>query len=361
MPCCGSAFRVSSARVLAVIVNYNGGHYIEAALASLVAQTLPPDVLVIDNASTDGSVARLRARFPHVRIVETGENRGVVVANMVLEYRDYEYYYFFNPDAAGDAHMLEHLVAIMAAQPRLGILGATLVEYDDPSKVQSFTQFLDFEAFPDDRYEHASIEALPHSPWVDSGYACSAAALVDARAFREAGGLDEAFFMFTDETDLAWRLRLRGWLIGVAPGVRVRHVGGASAIAGTSADAYETSLFRIYLRERNSLRMCIKCYARPTLIAYLAVHIPMLMAEALVLKLLGKGAIAKTYLHALRDVWKERARLRQQRAVIQRTRTVSEREVLRRLYPGSGKLRKLLRVGMPRIKDFSRAPHSSGG
>lgn len=352
---------VSKAAVLTVIVNYNGGHYVEDAVASLLAQTLATDVLVVDNASSDGSVARLRARFPQIRVVETGENRGVVAANMALDFPEYEYYYLFNPDAFGDSDTLGALVAIMRNEPRLGILGATLVEYDEPAKVQSFTPYLDLLAFPVDRYEHANVAALPRADWVDSGYACSAAALVRARAFREADGLDESFFMFADETDLAWRLRLRGWLIGVAPGVRVRHVGGASALAGIAGGVYETSLFRIFLRERNTLRMCIKCYGRVTLAVYLVIHVPVLLAEALALTLLGRRAIAATYLRALREVWAERARLRSARALIQGSRTVGEREVWKRIYKGYGKLRMLLRVGMPRIKEFARAPQSPEG
>lgn len=347
---------VVAVRVLSVIVNYNGGRLVRDAVASLVGQKLPTDVLLVDNDSRDGSVEPIEREFPSVIVRRTGANLGAVAQNALLDFPGYEYYFIFNPDALAEPDALELLVALMDRDPRLAMLGATLVEYARPEQVQSFAKTIDPLAFPYDPLEEESVSKLPDRDLVDCFYTTSAAAIVRADAFRTLGGVDESFFMFTDETDLAWRMRLRGLRVAVTPRVLVRHVGGGSAPVGREGGAYRTSLRRIYLRERNCMAMCCKCYGLVALALYLPANLLSLAVEGGLLALLGRPEFLRTYAEAVRDLWKMRGRIISSRRAVQRTRRATDIAVLGAMYHGSAKLHALLRRGIPKLTDFASPP-----
>lgn len=338
-------------RVLAVIVNYNGGHWVEAAVESLLAQTVPVDVIVMDNQSTDGSAQCLRERFAQIAVRDSGGNVGVATANnAVLDYEGYEYYLLFNPDAKAEPMAVERLADLLDRNPEVGGLGATLVEYNKSSIIQHFQPRFDPLCFPHDAWEGAAVETLPGEEIVDTGYLCTAAAIFRSQAYRDVGGMDPDFFLFTDDTDLSWRMRLRGWKLAATPKVLVRHVGGATAEYGGKNGRYETSEMRLYLRERNCWYMAIKCYAWWMLAPYAVVNTFSMLVESAVLWLLGKRGLAPINLHALRDVARNLPMLLRKRAAVQRGRVVPESEVLRTIYWGIGKLVKLRRDGIPVLK-----------
>ena len=346
-------------RVLSLIVNYNGGHWVEAAVASLLAQSFPTDVLVVDNGSTDGSAFALRERFGSlVEIFVDSTNPGPAASyNRVLERLGYDYYFFLNPDANAPPDAVERLVDLLDRRPDLAVLGPAIVEHDLPDRVQEFAPILDPILFTVDRYVQTATADLPDRDYVHATYGCAAAVMCRASAYAEVGGNDGDFFMFVDEPDLCWRMRLRGWKIAVTPRVRVRHVGGLTAPVGFKNATYVTSVKRIYLRERNCLVMAIKCYAMPTLVAYCIFNALALALEASAMILVGKREIARGYFEALRDVWKTRATLATKRASVQKTRRVSEFEILRERTWEYGKLRALRARGLPSVVSFAaKAP-----
>ena len=345
------------ARVLSIIVNYNGGHWVVAAANSLLQQDCPTDVIVLDNDSSDDSVAALRSAFPQLTVIETGENLGSVRGyNWALRYPDYDYYVFFNPDALAEPSMVGDLVRIMSAHPKLAVLGPTIVEYDTPEIVQAFDPRNDFLLFPYDRWEGRTVAELPDVDVFDAGFACAAAVMCRASVFRELKGMEELFFMFVEEPDFCWRARLLDYEIGVTPRVRVRHYGGVAAAVGNKGGGhYITSLRRIYLRERNGLMMGIKCYALPSLLLYSALLGLSLMIEGTILMLLGRGAITKSYFEAVRDALKCLPALLRKRATIQRTRRIAEAGILSKAAPGYAKFTVLLKRGIPLIKEWQRS------
>lgn len=342
-------------RVLAITVNYNGGHWVVDAVASLKAQEYPTDVLVIDNASTDGSAGAIRSAHPDVEVVETGQNLGSVAGyNYALRYTGYSYIFLLNPDAYAEPSCVGKLVDLMEGRPNLAVLGPAIVEYDEPDRVQAFDPRIDFLMFPLDRWEGLGVNELPDVDFFSANYACAAAVIFRADVFARLGGMDERFFMFVEEPDYCWRARLIGYEIAVTPRVRVRHFGGVAATVGGKAGNYVTSLRRIYLRERNSLMMAIKCYALPTLVVYLFLLLATLSLESLALIVLGRAAIAREYWHAVRDATRQWKSLMESRRVIQKTRTVSEWTVLRTFAPGYAKLVALKQRRMPKIADWQR-------
>ena len=345
-----------ASRVLALSVNYNGGHWIVAAVKSLLEQTYVPDIVVVDNASTDGSAAELRRLFPQVQVIETGKNLGSVAGyNYALRYPEYEFLFLLNPDANAPPQAVETLLSIMQAHPSLAVLGPAIVEEHDPQTVQAFAPRNDFFGFPFDPYEGMPVSALPKDDLVPSGYPCAAAAMYRLDVFRALHGMDEKFFMFTEEPDYSWRARLRGYESAVTPRVRVRHVGGASAAVGTVGGVYTTSVRRIYLRERNSLVMSMKCFAGFSLAFYLPLQLLALAGEAAVLWATRHGDVAAAYFEAIRDAFKMLPQILADRSEIQTTRTLDEARILRSFTPGYAKLRMLLKRGMPNFVSWKRS------
>ena len=345
-------------RVLGVIVNYNGGDWVVGAVESLVRQAVPTDVLVVDNSSTDQSASKIIERFASdpVEVLLTGRNDGAAAGyNYALNYPDYDYYFFLNPDAYAPSEAVGTLVAAMDARPNLAVLGPAIVDYSDPDTIQEFAPRMDPILFPIDRYANHPVSELPQDPYTHAFYACAAAMMVRATAFKLVGGCDSDYFMFVDEADLSWRLRLQGYDTAVTSSVRVRHVGGAVAQVGMSGSVYRTSLRRIYLRERNCMITALKCFSLPTLVAYLFLNTLHLFLEGCALSMMGKGAVAKAYYQALRDVWNGRASTLKKRASIQRTRTVGEREILKSFDLRWGKLLALRERGVPQIVGFTKS------
>jgi GT2 family glycosyltransferase len=342
------------ARILSVIVNYNGGSLVRDAVASLVGQTLSTDVLLVDNDSHDGSTDAIEREFPDVIVRRTGANLGIVAENALCDFPQYEYYFIFNSDALAEPSAIETLVDLMDREPTLGMLGATLVDHDDPERIQSFAKSIDPLAFPYDPLEEQHVSALPDRDLVECFYVTGAAVLVRAELYRLLGGVDESFFMFTDETDLAWRMRLLGIRVAATPRVRIRHVGGGTAPVGRAEGQYRTSLKRIYLRERNCLAMCCKCYGKLSLPFYLTMNTLWLAAEGGLLAILGRPMFLKVYFEAVRDAWRMRRQISAGRARVQGTRRIGDLAILRSMYLGSAKAYALRRRGIPRLTEFSR-------
>lgn len=348
-------------RVLSLIVNYNGGVWVEAAVRSLLAQTLPTDILVIDNGSTDGSDVNLSERFGSlIELVADPTNPGPAASyNRVLERTGYDYYFFLNPDASAPVGAVAKLVELLDRRPDLAVLGPAIVEEHLPDQVQEFAPVLDPICFTVDPYVRTPVADLPDVDYVNATYGCAAAVMCRASAYAQVGGNDGDFFMFADEPDLCWRLRLRGWKVAVTPRVLVPHVGGLTAPVGFKGATYVTSVKRIYLRERNCLTMALKCYALPTLVAYLVLNSVSLTFEAIAMTVVGQKAIALGYFEAVRDVWKMRADIVYKRTVVQRTRTISDFTIMRERAWEYGKLRAFRARGVPSVVAFTSKPSTA--
>jgi len=345
--------------VAAVTVNYNAGEWILRSTGSLLAQTVLPQVLVVDNASTDGSIELVEDRFRdehRLSILRLPSNVGTSSAyNQLIRYRDADYYFILNPDAEAPPTTIESMIAIMESEPSLAILGATLLYFERPTVIQEFAPKLDPLLFPVDPYIGLEMSTLPDTAVVHSAYASAAACLIRADLFRSTGGFDEDFFMFGEEIDLSWRLHLQGWRTGVTPQVRVHHVGGLSAPVGMQAGRYHTSLQRIYLRELNCFASGIKCFNIFILPFYLICNILSLLVEGMVFALLGRANISKTYLRVILDTLRNLKRILAKRHAVQQSRLVPDHAILREIMvPKLGKLIMLRQVGIPRITGFTR-------
>ena len=220
-----------------VLVNYNDGRRLRACLASLAAH--PPaaehEILVIDNASIDGSLEDVRREFPAVRPIANPTNAGFSAANNrgVAESRG-RFLLFLNTDTLVPAGALDALLARFAADPALGAVGPALVhapgdyQVSFGNRVGFFAQiFQKFALNP----RHKRALRLRRTREREAGWLSAACLLCRREAFEKAGGFDERFFIYFEDIDLCARIRAAGWRLLFVPSVEVRHEGGATTTA----------------------------------------------------------------------------------------------------------------------------------
>ncbi|HVU79678.1 MAG TPA: glycosyltransferase family 2 protein [Gaiellaceae bacterium] len=213
-------------RATVVIPTYNGRAILTEALESLAAQTVEHDVVVVDNASTDGTAELLAERFPGVRVVRLQENLGFGRANnRGVETVETEIVVLLNNDVICEPEFLARVLEPFADE-QVGMVAGVLLQHDRPSLVDSAGIELDttlrsWDAFwnrPVDELENASDPVGP----------CGGAAAFRTAVYREAGGFDEAFFAYWEDVDLALRIRLAGHACRRAPHARALHKHGAT-------------------------------------------------------------------------------------------------------------------------------------
>jgi hypothetical protein len=221
--------------VTVVVVTWNAAGHVERCLASVDGY---PTTLV-DNGSTDGTVALVRERFPRVTVIEQ-ENRGMGGGNNTgMRASESPYWFLLNSDAWAVDGAIERLAAFADAHPEAGVVGPRLSNPDgslqrsvrgDPTTWRLATEYLflrklapgsqALNAFYGAGFAHDETRA------VESLF--GAALLVRAAAAVDVGLFDESFFMFSEETDWLFRFRKAGWKVFFTPEAEVVHLGGAS-------------------------------------------------------------------------------------------------------------------------------------
>lgn len=225
-------------RIDAVVVSYNSRETLRAAIEPLLA--LPGvAVTVVDNASTDGSLASI-ADLP-VRAIDAGTNGGFGFGcNLGTRAGDAPLVLFINPDARIAAEDLARLAAVLEAEPSVALVGPQLRE-EDGALIPSMRRYqrlgstwaqalflhrvLRRARWANEIVHDTDVYAAPASPEWLSG-ACM---LVRRTALEELGGFDEGFFLYCEDMDLCRRLRAAGHDIRYEPAAVARHEGGHSA------------------------------------------------------------------------------------------------------------------------------------
>lgn len=238
-----------------IIVSWNTADALAACLHSLKAA--PPsglvfETIVVDNASNDESVARLRAHHRDVRLIESGRNLGFAGGNNLgLQASRGRYGVLLNSDTVVAPGALETLVEFLESHPSAAACGPRLLRPDgssqpfafgaDPSPAyllrRGFKRLLLQEPLHD--WEASTTQTVD---WV------AGTCLVARRAaWEQIGLLDEAFFMYFEDNDWCLRMRQRGWVIYFVAEAAITHLGGQSAALNPEASAaYYRSLKHFY-------------------------------------------------------------------------------------------------------------------
>lgn len=220
-----------------IIVNWNTRELLKNCIAAIqeTVRGLSCEVIVVDNASQDGSVSMLRDAFPDVIVIENGENRGFGAANnQAMRVMNGRYALLLNSDTVLCEHAVERLFTFMESHPKAAMVCGQLLNADGSrqNSIANFpslftltmnTSLLEYlfpASFPSKRYDYAGPRE------VDS--CIGACLMVRKAAIDEAGMFDERYFFFFEETDWALQMRKAGWKSFHLPEAQIYHLQGQS-------------------------------------------------------------------------------------------------------------------------------------
>lgn len=226
-------------QISVVVLNHDGGEEVLACLQSAQGSTVPVELVVVDNASSDGSPEAIERAFGDVRLVRNAENLGFgAAANQGVRAASAPRVALLNQDATLAPDALEVLVRSMEERPPAGAIGALVRNPDgsvQPSKRafptlwQSVLHGLVGLFWTDNPGTRAYLLSdVDQSEAVEVGWVSASAVLLRREAFEAVGGFDEAFFFFVEDVDLCKRLRDAGWEVWFEPRAEVVHAWGGS-------------------------------------------------------------------------------------------------------------------------------------
>lgn len=244
--------------VAVVILNYNGKKFLEKFLPTVIEHSSDvADVIVADNASTDGSVDYMREHFPNIRLILNESNGGFSTGyNIALRQVEAKYYILLNSDIEVTPHWIEPVIELMDNDESIAACQPKILSYNDKSKFEyagAGGGFIDKYGYPFCRgrvFQHLENDNGQYDDIIEVFWATGACMFVRAEVYNEFGGLDDSFFAHMEEIDFCWRVKNLGYKVMYCPMSKVYHIGG-----GTLP---KSSARKTYLNFRNNLSLLMK-------------------------------------------------------------------------------------------------------
>jgi len=317
-----------------IIVNYKTYLFLKNCLASLYKSNYQFfEIIVFDNASQKSELIKLKKQFPHIKFIASLQNLGYVTANnKASKFALGQFLFFLNPDTKTDPSCLKIL-----AKKSYPLATCKIKNYQG-----TFTH-------------HCGIGLDPLGfPVVNpkkNFYGEGSALFISQKLFSQLNGFDGQYFMFHEDVDLCWRARLLGFPLKAVKSAIVFHAIGISA-GGTTPQkqTYTTSLLRRYYSERNNIRTLLKNYSSFTLVFILPLYLIHNLLEFIFFVLTLKPKIIYFYLKAYLWNLVHLGSTLKLRHHIQKTRQISDCQILKQMTLVDGKLKNLLKLGIPHIK-----------
>ena len=337
--------------VSVIIVCHNDGKWLPRCLASVRTQTIFDriEVIIADNASQDGTnklAQELIAGWSNAKFLPTGGDNGFAVAcNRGAQAARAKYLYLLSPDTWLEPDCLEQFYLVTERDQASGA-GCTILEYEDNTVQARGSDGYDFSGYP----VHPRSGGIPNPLFCIAGFA-----FMRRDVLLEIGLFDEKMFMYSEETDLAWRVWLSGGKLIAAPSARIHHRGAVlvNPAGGSRIIEHRTSTQKRFLANRNCLLIVAK-NCQHLLLLLAAPCAALILAEWLLTLLKTRNwSLAKaTCLDAFTDCWRLRGHVLQQRRHIKAIRRRSDFWMLRFFRFGFGRwgeVEKMLRMGFPKI------------
>jgi N-acetylglucosaminyl-diphospho-decaprenol L-rhamnosyltransferase len=249
----------------AIIVNYNAGEFLRRCVSSVIgaAGDVEVEVVIVDNASRDGSADAVASERSDLRVIRNDRNVGfAAAANQGIAATDAPFVFLLNPDAEIAGGTLGALVKVARERPRVGAIGCLVRNPDgtiQPSarRVPRLLEAL-MHAFlgpfaPGNRWSRSYTMAdWDRTSEREVEWISGSAMLLRRQAIEEVGPFDEGFFMYVEDVDLCTRLRAAGWTVLFSPEVQVVHEIGVSARGQSRrmAFAHSASIYRYFKKHR---------------------------------------------------------------------------------------------------------------
>ena len=310
-------------KISVIIVNWNGAHFLHQCLTALMAQTVTPhEIILVDNASSDGSIAIAR-NFPSVRIIALQHNSGFARGNNIAinaTSDQSEWIALLNPDAYAEPRWLEMLLLAAQSNPEFNIFGSRLINAGNP---------LVLDGAGDAYHISGRVWRLGHGAPTSTSSEnnhevfspCGAAALYRRCPVLALGGFDEDYFCYVEDVDLGFRLRLAGYRCLYVPQSIVHHVG-----SGTTGGRH--SSFSLYHGHRNLVWTFVKNMPGFLFWVLLPLHVVLNLASIVWFSVHGRG---KVILRAKRDALLGLPRMWRKRQHLQKNRFASISEIWRQM------------------------------
>ncbi|MBN9320102.1 MAG: glycosyltransferase family 2 protein [Caulobacterales bacterium] len=242
----------ASPAVSVVIVAYQSGALLAEAIAGLAAQTFRDfEVILVDNASTDGAPQAVAKAHAGLKLIEAGANLGFAAANnLAARTAKGRWLALLNPDATPEPEWLAELLAAAARHPDARCLTSLQLDAADPTRLDGAGDVMTCAGIPfRGGYRRKRPKALDEGEVFS---ACGAAMLIDRWVFIDLGGFDERFFCYCEDVDLGYRLRLAGERVRLAPKAVVHHVGSATLGVRSDFALFHGSRNRVWTFVKNT-------------------------------------------------------------------------------------------------------------
>jgi GT2 family glycosyltransferase len=240
--------------VAIVILNYNGAHYLQQFLPSVLASTYGnKKIILADNASTDASALMLQNRFPEVTINQNTKNEGFAGGyNWALQQVNADYFVLLNSDVSVTENWIEPIFQLMESNDKIAACQPKLLSFHAPSELEyagacggwidtlgyPFAKGRVFDTMEQDKGQYNDVEPV--------FWASGATLFVKSVVFKNLNGFTASFFAHQEEIELCWRMQLAGYSVYVCPQSVVYNVGAGTLQKGSK---------KLYLNFRNNLLM----------------------------------------------------------------------------------------------------------
>lgn len=240
-------------KVAVVILNWNGLKYLRQYLPSVLSSVWPNlEIIIGDNASTDGSVDFIKNEYPSVKVIQNDQNYGFTGGyNKVLSQVDADYYVLLNSDVEVSPGWIAPVISLMESDPLIAAAAPKIISFNDKDTFEhagAAGGFIDKYGYPFCRGRMFYEIEKDKGQYRQSGevfWATGAAMFVKKSYWDEAGGFDDRFFAHMEEIDLCWRLKNMGYKVMYCAESEVFHLGGGTLNAENP--------FKTYLNFRNNL------------------------------------------------------------------------------------------------------------
>ncbi|MEQ2836501.1 glycosyltransferase family 2 protein [Dorea formicigenerans] len=238
-------------KVTIVIPNYNGKHFMEPCLSSLSKQTYKNfHILVVDNASSDGSIEYMEENYPDIELIKLQKNYGFSKAvNIGIQHSRTPYVILLNNDTTVDTRYVEEMVKAIEKSPKIFSVSSKMIQMYHPELIDSAGDLYTLLGWGVCR--GCGRPVSNYTKYDEIFTACAGAAIYRRSVFDEIGYFDENHFAYLEDIDIGYRARIYGYYNMYCPTALVYHVG-----SGTSGSKYNS--FKVKLAARNNLYLNYK-------------------------------------------------------------------------------------------------------
>lgn len=238
-------------KVTIVIPNYNGKHFMEPCLSSLSEQTYKNfHILVVDNASSDGSIEYMEENYPDIELIKLQKNFGFSKAvNIGIQHSRTPYVILLNNDTTVDTRYVEEMVKAIEKSPKIFSVSSKMIQMYHPELIDSAGDLYTLLGWGVCR--GCGRPVSNYQKYDEIFTACAGAAIYRRSVFDEIGYFDENHFAYLEDIDIGYRARIYGYYNMYCPTALVYHVG-----SGTSGSKYNS--FKVKLAARNNLYLNYK-------------------------------------------------------------------------------------------------------